>query len=39
VLDVPIYPHLAMPAKTVQSVYYAGFDADVSASFATFGWG
>ena len=27
------------PSKTVQRAYYAGFDADVSASFATFGWG
>ena len=38
-LDVPIYLHPAMPAKAVQSAYYAGFDADVSTSFATFGWG
>ncbi len=38
-LDVPIYLHPAMPSMVVQNAYYAGFDADVSAAFATFGWG
>ena len=38
-LDVPIYLHPAMPSMAVQNAYYAGFDADVSAAFATFGWG
>jgi predicted TIM-barrel fold metal-dependent hydrolase len=38
-LNVPIYLHPTFPPKAVQDVYYAGFDHDVSASFATFGWG
>ena len=38
-LDVPLYLHPAMPSRSVQNAYYAGFDADVSAGFATFGWG
>jgi predicted TIM-barrel fold metal-dependent hydrolase len=38
-LEVPIYLHPGMPSKEVRNAYYAGFDADVSAGFATFGWG
>lgn len=38
-LDVPLYLHPAMPSTAVWNAYYAGFDADVSAAFATFGWG
>lgn len=38
-LEVPLYLHPAMPSMSVQNAYYAGFDADVSAAFATFGWG
>ncbi len=38
-LDVPVYLHPGMPSQAVQDAYYAGFDADVSAAFATFGWG
>ncbi len=38
-LDVPIYLHPTFPAKAVQDIYYAGFDPQVSGSFATFGWG
>jgi uncharacterized protein len=38
-LDVPLYLHPAMPSMAVQNAYYAGFAPDVSAAFATFGWG
>jgi predicted TIM-barrel fold metal-dependent hydrolase len=38
-LDVPLYLHPGMPSQVVRDAYYAGFDADVSAGFATFGWG
>jgi predicted TIM-barrel fold metal-dependent hydrolase len=38
-LDVPLYLHPAMTSLSVQEAYYADFDADVSAAFATFGWG
>jgi predicted TIM-barrel fold metal-dependent hydrolase len=38
-LDVPLYLHPAMPAAAVQQAYYQGFDPNLSAAFATFGWG
>ena len=38
-LDVPLYLHPAMPSMAVQNAYYTGFAPDVSAAFATFGWG
>lgn len=38
-LDVPIYIHPAEPPKAVWEAYYAGFDAAVSYTLSTTGWG
>ncbi|HVB75035.1 MAG TPA: amidohydrolase family protein [Ktedonobacteraceae bacterium] len=38
-LDVPIYIHPGVPPSAVREAYYAGFDAQVSYTLATSGWG
>ena len=38
-LKVPVYVHPGTPMPQVQSVYYAGLAAVVSARLSTFGWG
>jgi predicted TIM-barrel fold metal-dependent hydrolase len=38
-LDVPIYVHPAEPPVAVREAYYSGFDAAVTFSLATSGWG
>jgi predicted TIM-barrel fold metal-dependent hydrolase len=38
-LDVPIYIHPGVPPPSVCDAYYGGFSPDLSAAFATTGWG
>jgi uncharacterized protein len=38
-LGVPIYLHPTYPTAQVMEAYYAGFEAPVSATLATSGWG
>ncbi len=38
-LGVPVYLHPTYPTATVMEAYYAGFEAPVSATLATSGWG
>lgn len=37
--EVPLYVHPNAPFPAVRKHYYEGFSPDVSARFATFGWG
>ncbi len=38
-LDVPIYIHPAPPPRSVQEIYYAGFDPAVNFALSTAAWG
>nr|WP_218106253.1 amidohydrolase family protein [Duganella sp. SG902] len=38
-LGVPLYVHPGLPLPAVQAPYYGGFDKELSARLAMFGWG
>lgn len=38
-LNVPLYVHPGLPVEAVRQAYYTGFDAEVNARLAMFGWG
>ncbi|MDO5638471.1 MAG: amidohydrolase family protein [Neisseria sp.] len=37
--QVPLYVHPGLPVEAVREAYYTGFDAEVNARLAMFGWG
>lgn len=38
-LEVPLYVHPGLPVEAVRQAYYSGFDKEVDARLAMFGWG
>ncbi|TNH04376.1 amidohydrolase [Testudinibacter sp. TR-2022] len=38
-LQVPLYVHPGLPVEAVRQAYYTGFDKEVDARLAMFGWG